>query len=151
MKNSLSFCLFALFVFGLMTSCGRVESDVSTVEDRIVGTWQISDRTISPGLPGTGNDAFTSFEECHKDDLQVFENSSVLKVDNGAIKCDLTSGQTESGSYAFNVDLTILTTTMNGTSQDWSVSEINDSNLILIENVTFDGRDYEYTYTYVRQ
>lgn len=151
MKNSLLFCLFALIGMGLMTSCGKDDEDLTTVEDRIVGTWQVSDRTISPELPGSGNDAFTSFDECKKDDLQVFETTNVLKVDNGAMKCDPASGQTETGSYAFSVDLTTLTTSMNGVNQDWSVSEVNSTNLILVEKVTVDGRDYDYTYTYVRQ
>lgn len=151
MKNSLLFCLLALIGIGLMTSCGKDDEDLSTVEDRIVGTWQIADRTISPGLPGSGNDAFTSFEECNKDDLQVFESSNVLRKDNGAMKCDPASGQTETGTYAFSVDLSTLTTTMAGESTDWAVSEVNESNLVLIEKVTVDGRDYEYTYTYERQ
>lgn len=150
MKNSLLYCLLALIGMGLLTSCGKDE-EVTTVEDRIVGTWQISDRTIAPGLPGTGNDAFTSFEDCEKDDLHVFENGNVLKVDNGAMKCDPAAGQTETGSYAFSVDLSTLTTSMNGVSQDWSVSEVNETSLILIEKVTFDNREYEYTYTYVKQ
>ena len=114
--------------------------------------WVLTAETVSPGINAGGTvitDLYGQMPACSKDDFIRFETPNVYKEDEGATKCSSTSPQTTTGTWVFNADQTIITTTSQGsTPQSLNVVELTDSTLKITVVVANNGVNYTITATF---
>jgi hypothetical protein len=149
-KNLFAIALFLMGSLMLTTSCDK-DDDPMTNEDLIIGTWRLSAFTVSPELPFIGSNVYSQIPDCTKDDLSIFEDNGVFKVDEGASKCNPNDPQTITGSYTFNPDMTVLTINDGSETESWDISEISDSQMVATYEESDTGVVYTYTLTFTKQ
>lgn len=100
-KQMLSIAMLVLSSSLLFTACKK---DDDKKEDRrenlTTGQWLQTAGTSTTTMNGVTSpavDEFASYDACEKDDLNKFETSGSVTVDEGATKCDPSDPQTYSG------------------------------------------------------
>lgn len=111
--------------------------------------WIATAVTISPALPVGGTlitDYYSQIPSCSKDDFIRFETPSIYKEDEGAVKCTAADPQTIIGTWTFNGDQSVITTsTPTGGTQSYNVLELTDSSLKYSVAVPSGGVTYTLT------
>jgi hypothetical protein len=144
----------SLFVVLFAFAACKKDKEEETREKLLTsGRWQVSAMTIDPGIPFGGvtiTDYYNStlYPACVKDDFVTFNANGTLVVDEGATKCDLSAPQTVSGTWTFNSDKTIITTTIEGESSSVTILELTKSSMKGRYSEEIDGVQYNLTITY---
>lgn len=138
-----------LTIFALVLLIGACKKDEkSTTELLVDHQWRITAFTSDPAVDWTGTgvlvtDVFSQFEACEKDDLTIFKSGGVVNFDEGAIKCDPSNPQTETGTWALSADEKTLT--VEGDS--YEIVTLNE-NTLKIKYLEDPGPGFpKYTYT----
>lgn len=156
-------CLGFLFVSSslFLTNCKKDDKDpeptpapsnpAQSNTQKLTGkNFKMTSLTIDPAFLGV-TDYYAQTPDCEKDNIIRFDTPDVFKEDAGSVKCDQNEVQTKTGTWVWNVDETVLTITMDGDSQSWTVVS-NDGTTLKVKYVqTFNGTNYTLTATFVRQ
>ena len=115
--------------------------------------WVLTAETVSPGINVGGGtvitDLYGQMQACSKDDFIRFETPNVYKEDEGATKCSSSSPQTTTGTWVFNADQTIITTTSQGsTPQSLNIVELTGTSLKVTATEALNGVNYTITATF---
>jgi len=154
MKKMIPALCLSVFCFSILfTSCQKVDEPIIelTNADLILGTWKMTAATIDPPQFTTGSDFMATLDECETDNTFLYEEGTSLKVDEGVSKCNSGDLQTQVGTYVFNPDETILSTTINGEQLSSDIIEITESELIFSRIVEFNNSDVTLTFTFSKQ
>lgn len=149
-KNLFAIALLLMGSLMLTTSCDK-DDDPKTNADLIVGTWKLTAYTVSPELPFIGSNAYSQIPDCSKDDLDIYEENSVFKVDEGPSKCNPNDPQTVTGTYTFNPDMTILTRNDGTETKSLDIMEITETEMVVTYKESETGVEYTYTKTFTKQ
>lgn len=120
--------------------------------ERLTGkNFKLVSLTVQPGLFGGETDLYSQMPDCEKDNIFRYDTPNIFKQDEGAAKCDTNAPQTETGTWVWNTDETIITTVFKGETVSYKVLT-NDGNTLKVkytENV--QGTNYTATATFVKQ
>ena len=115
MRKLTSVIMIALLIL-VSISCKKDKKASNT--DKLTGKWWINTAmTIDPAIVIGGTsitDLWGQIPPCSKDNLQKFETAGVYTMDEGATKCSGNDPQTTTGTWSFNADETIISTTTTG-------------------------------------
>jgi hypothetical protein len=73
---------------------------------------------------------------CLQDDIEVFRTPNTFTYDEGPLKCDINSPQTQVGSWAFSAKDSQLTVTFGGNTRMYVVKELTNDKLSLTSSET---------------
>ncbi len=145
------------------TSCKKDKKDdpapvAKTKTELISGkSWKLTAGTIDPAVDfsGTGTpttDAYSQVENCRKDDLLRFDTPNVYTQDEGGTKCTASDLQTETGTWAFSMGETKITTsTASGGSDTYNLVELTETTLKTSEVINIASVNYTVTSIYTKQ
>lgn len=146
MKTPILLMTSLLFI---LTSCEKDKDKVVDKEDILVsGAWQITALTVDPAIDWFGtevNNVYAQLPPCVKDNLTVFKSNGTVNYDEGASKCDPNEPQTTSGTWAFNLDKTVISMTQDGETESWNISQINENIIKAEYQITEDGITYTFS------
>ena len=147
--------LAAMGLFSL--GCGKKSSETPAPSKTDMLTnknWIATAITVSPALPVGGTlvtDYYAQLQSCSKDDFIRFETPNTYKEDEGNVKCNTADPQTVLGTWTFNGDQTVITTSANtpqGTvTQSYNVVELSDATFKYSVGVPSNGVTYTLTVT----
>ncbi|MEZ4950947.1 MAG: hypothetical protein R2879_20585 [Saprospiraceae bacterium] len=150
-KNLFAIALLVLATAFATTSCNKDE-DPKTNAELILGSWKVTAASVSPEIPIVGTDVYSYlYEECDKDDISIFEDNGVLKIDEGASKCNANDPQTVTGTYLFNPTQTVITINDGSGPESFNVVELGESVMRISYSENVAGTDYTYTVTFTKQ
>lgn len=136
--------LTVIMVF--VSSCTEDKSNT----ELLTGTdWRITAWTVSPAILGI-TDWYANMEPCEKDDSFSFNSDGSASIDEGASKCDPDDPQTETGTWSFNSDETLLTIIADGETQSWEIIDLTNKVLKIkwVNTDPDDGTTYTFTITF---
>jgi hypothetical protein len=144
MKKILYF-FSVLLIFLLSNSCK--DDELSKMDLLCNKYWIKNSITISPPLPweeGNGeityiSDGFLLLSTCEEDDVLMFKTDGTLIGDDNKNRCDLSEPKSQTGTWAFNSDETIINIT--GPDNEkvvYPISELTDKSLIITVQI-IDG------------
>lgn len=143
---------FAMLGLLFTSSCNKDNEDKATPnrEKLLVGAWQMKSFTVDPAIDwfGTGvlvSNIYAQLDACDKDDVTIFEANGVVKYDEGGSKCDPQDPQTETGTWTFNQDKTVLSVKVDGETQSWDVSKLESSRFEVIYEWQVAGINYAFS------
>jgi len=158
------FCIgFAFILTGLFfTACKKDKKDPEPVPanptpapqtntQRLTGkNFKMTALTVDPPILGI-TDLYSQLEDCQKDNLIRFDEPNVFKEDEGTTKCNTNDPQTETGTWVWNTDETIITTNMGTETLSYTVVT-NDGNTLKVKYTEeISGTKYTVTATYTKQ
>ncbi len=125
-----------LLFFFSNTSCKRATENPPVTKENIVGTWQLTAKRMSAtGIPE--QDAFTTLNECEKDDLYRFNiDDSFSYIDSG-VTCE-TNG-TSTGVWQLNGEVIAFM------GQSGKITNFNGSSMHITVTVTDTSSQTTYT------
>lgn len=142
--QQLSF-IFTITLAFIFSSCNNAKEEIQptpepTKSDLLVGSWRTT--KIEVTINETTQDITNSLEDCTQDNLMVFEEENVFKLDEGVVKCNPDSPQTSTGSWRLNDDETELLIGDN-TSQRFIIMNLNHTKarFSFIQDVDRDGQE----------
>lgn len=150
----------ALFAFvAILFSCKKEDPAPTKTELLTAKNWKLTAATIDPALPiaGTGglqttNDYYTHFlATCQKDDFVSFYTDLKLIQDEGVTKCNTTGPQTYAGSWAWLAGETQLQTMLNGTTRNYTISQLDATTLKGAYSTNLGTTSYTITETWTNQ
>ncbi len=150
MKHLLIYLLVASMGIA-STSCKKDTVSATPTKTELLTNknWIATAVTVSPALPIGGTlitDYYSQLPSCSKDDFIRFETPSTYKEDEGAVKCNNADPQTVIGTWTFNGDQSVVTTsTATGGTQSYNIVEITDSSLKYSVAVVSNGVTYTLT------
>lgn len=124
-KLILSVAALAALVF---SGCKKdSESNTDKLTDK---NWKMTALTVDPPLAGGISDLFAQIPSCSQDDLTKFTDDNKVTFDEGATKCNAGDPQTETGSWSWNSDETVLTVTdAGGSSESYTIISLSGSEM----------------------
>lgn len=141
--------IWSLLSLTFMFSACKKDNEMSVKTELLTsGLWKISALTIDPAFPiydnefniiGTTNDYFAMMDNCEKDDTRTFKTDKTMIIDDGLTKCDSSDPQKVTGTWNFNSDETVLTSTANGETLNFIIMELTDKVLKLKYTETVDS------------
>jgi hypothetical protein len=136
---------FALLIIACLTilaACKKDDADPSKKELLCGKNWKMTALTIN--ATGVTIDVFALYyEDCDKDDLVRFNEDGTTLMDY-KVRCDPSDPATETGTWSFNSDQTVLT--MDGDA--YNIVELTGSTLKVTANENIDGENYLATITF---
>lgn len=158
-----SLCLGLAFVGSSLffTNCKKDEKDpepeptptpvVETNTQKLTGkNFKMTAATIEPAIFGV-TDFYAQMQDCEKDNLLRFDTPNIYKEDEGAAKCATNDPQTTTGTWVWNTDETILTTTTGSESTSFNIITNDGTTLKVKTTENIQGTNYVITLTYVKQ
>lgn len=144
--KKLAIILFAqLLIFA--TSCKEDEDVAPSNTSLLTGpTWKTAGLRVDPGIQMPDGTIITDLytqDECFQDDIIKFNTDKTYMDDDGANKCD--DVQTETGTWTFNPDETVLTQTSGNTSISYNIKELTKTDLKLTYSIDLFGNGTIYT------
>ena len=138
-----------------MLGCKKDKAEPSKTELLTNKNWIATAVTISPAIPIGGTlvtDYYAQLPSCSKDDFIRFEAPSTYREDEGAVKCNTADPQTLIGTWTFNGDQTVITTsttspTQGNSTQSYNVNELTDTSFKYSVAVVSNGVTYTLTIT----
>ena len=136
--------IFLLFLVGtalLITSCSDDSSDPgpkSNTDLLCQAPWKTTAATIDPAIDFFGmiiSDIYAQYEDCDKDDLEIYATDKTGSFDEGATKCDPADDQSEAFTWTSNQD----ETTLSVDGETANIVKLDASTLML--SMTVDGDD----------
>jgi len=160
MKTTITARLMILVTFIVTISffsCKDDEDSPSKTDLISKNTWKVTAFTVDPAYPifdenwnitGYSNDVFATMDDCSKDDTFKFNSDNTLKLDENASKCDPSDPQTSTGTWSFKSNEAILSFTIDGDTQDFTILELTESVLKLKYSETDGTESFTYTITF---
>lgn len=157
-----SLCLGLAFVGSSLffTDCKKKDKDpepeptpapAPTNTEKLTGkNFKLTAATVEPALGGY-TDLYQQMDDCEKDNLLRFDTPNVYKEDEGATKCATNDPQTTTGTWVWNTDETILTTTSGSENTSFSVLTNDGSTLKVKYTEKVGSTNYAVTFTYAKQ
>lgn len=150
MKNISTYLVAAVLGLTVLGCKKTAETPAPTKTELLTNkNWVATAITISPALPLGGTlitDYYAQLPSCTKDDFIRFETPSIYKEDEGAVKCNPAKPQTVIGTWTFNGDQSVVTTsTPTGGTQSYNIVELSDSSLKYSVAVVSNGITYTLT------
>jgi len=134
------FILTSLVTIILFTACKKDSDDnkPKTNTDLLVqGSWKFDNATVS------GADVSSLLKGCQKDNTITFAAGGTGTLDEGATKCSSGDPQTNTFNWNFappnETILHVSTTLFTGGSSDFNVVTLNETNLVLSQNIDIAG------------
>lgn len=153
MKNISAYLVAIVMVLGSL-GCKKSTTEPSKTDLLTNKNWVATAITVSPALPIGGTlvtDYYSQIPSCSKDDFIRFEAPSTYKEDEGGVKCNNADPQTIIGTWTFNGDQSVITTSTSsaqGTStQSYNVVELTDNSFKYSVGVPSNGVTYTLTVT----
>jgi len=152
--------LLLLSISFLMSRCSNDDETPKTPADLLLGSWNLTGDTYSPGYDFLGNgqlvtDAFPLYEACEKDNIYTFNASNVGDLNEGPTKCDPADPQSTPFTYLLKTNNTVLNISINilgGTfGQDFDILQLDNSTLKLKYTFVESGVTYTNTQTFTRK
>ena len=137
----------------ILNSCSKKDDDPSNREMLTGKYWINTSMTIDPAINigGTNiSNLWTLMLDCEKDNLVKFDDNGVYIEDEGSTKCDPGDPQTQTGTWAFNADETVISTTMNGETFSVTLDQLSSSSFKghYTETIDFGSGPLPYTITF---
>ena len=162
MKSFLLPLCSALALSIAFTSCKKDKKEdpapvAKTKTELISGkNWKLTGGIINPAADfGTGTpttDAYSQVNNCRKDDLLRFDTPNVYKQDEGATKCSASDLQTETGTWAFSMNETKITTSIaSGSPKTYNLVELTETTLKTSEVINIASVSHTVTSIYTKQ
>ncbi|MBK8502717.1 MAG: hypothetical protein IPL46_11140 [Saprospiraceae bacterium] len=141
--------LLIMSILLLASSCRKDNEDAIDRSKMLTeGAWQINALTIEPAIDWFGTtvtNVYAQLPSCVKDNLTIFKTNGVVNYDEGSSKCDPNEPQTTTGTWAFNVDQTILSMTSEGETESWNLSVLDSRNIKADYQLQEGGINYTFT------
>ncbi len=118
------------------------------------GNWQLSAMTSDPAIDWFGTpvtNVYAQLPVCVKDDLTIFKSNGAVNFDEGTSKCEPNDPQTQTGTWAFNTDQTVLTLTRDGETESWDITELKGDTFKADYKVTEEGITYTFSVVFVKK
>jgi len=159
-RTNRTISILLLGFMGLMLSFSACKKDAGTPTKSDLlskSLWKMTAYTIDPAFPlfdGNGNiigysgDLLAQMNNCSKDDTYKFSLDNTLKYDEGASKCDSSDPQFTAGTWVFNTDETILSTTINNKTTPNTLLELTADVLKMKFTQSVGATTYTYTITF---
>lgn len=126
--------LLAIFVF---SACKKSSTHVKTNTELITQTsWKFDNAKVN------GVDASSFLQSCQTDNIIIFSSGGTGSLDEGATKCNSGDPQTNPFSWNFASNETVLhvsTVLFSGGSSDFTIVALNDTQLVLSQDITVSG------------
>jgi hypothetical protein len=146
MKTTMFFIVSFLLI---ATSCRKDSEDAIDRSKMLTeGAWQINALTVEPAIDWFGTtvtNIYAQLPSCVKDNLTIFKSTGTVNYDEGPSKCDPNEPQTTTGTWAFNVDQTILSMTSEGETESWNLSVLDSRNIKADYQLQEGGINYTFT------
>ena len=146
MKTSM--LLFASLLF-ILTSCEKDKDDVVDKSKLLTsGHWQITALNVEPAIDWFGTpvtNVYSQLPACVKDNLTIFKPNGTINYDEGPSRCDPNEPQTTTGTWAFNIDQTILSLTTDGETESWNLTILDNQNIKADYQIFEDGVNYTFS------
>jgi hypothetical protein len=148
MKNQL-YALLILITVVSFTSCDKDKDDPpakTKTELLATGSWKFSSATVS------GFDVAGFIQACQKDNILTFQANGSGTVDEGVSKCNTNDPQTNSFTWNFTSNESILHVSavfFTGGSNDYNVISITETQLVGSQMVDFGGGPQNVVVTFV--
>lgn len=124
--------LITVVCFSILAACKK-DDDPSKKDLLCAKNWKITSAVMTTGLLSI--DAYQAMEACEKDDITKFNTDGVVLYDSKT-KCNINDPATETGTWVFNSDQTIIT--FDG-SESWEIVELTSSTLKVKYQFEQDG------------
>jgi hypothetical protein len=124
--------IIALVAFTLsFSACEKDDEKPSKTAMLTAKTWKMTGFTVDPtvDLFDTGVEITNIYNQqpCFHDDTRKFDKSGTFTADEGTVKCyDV---QTETGSWVFNPEETVITISADGESVSAQIIELSSTKL----------------------
>jgi Lipocalin-like domain len=126
--------LIIAFAMLAIASCKKDETPepVLGAKDLIAKKWkQVSAIETYSYQPGS-TDVFSSYDECDKDDITIFNTNGTYNYSAGALKCSANSPDVlESGTWTLTSNDTKISITSGGTTYALTIAELTATSLKL--------------------
>ena len=139
MKRLKSIVAILLLASLSLISCKK-SSDNSTAKSKTElitqSSWKFDNAKVS------GVDVSLLLQACQKDNILVFASAGTGSLDEGPTKCNSGDPQTAPFTWNFASNETVLhvsTVLFTGGSSDFTIVTLNDTQLILSQNITVSG------------
>lgn len=157
-------CLGLAFVGSTLffTNCKKNEKDpeptptptpapAPTNTEKLTGkNFKLTASTVEPSIGGI-SDLYLQMSDCQKDDILRFDTPNIFKDDEGPTKCATNDPQTTTGTWVWNTDETILTTSTSNETTSFSVLTNDGTTLKVKYTEKINNTNYAVTLTYVKQ
>jgi hypothetical protein len=151
------FYIFFTVMIVLFSGCSKDDDPPKTNTELITGKkFFLRGWTIDPPISFGGNtisNLYQNVDACEKDNFRIYDQDGSVVFDDGEIKCEAGTPQTETGSWAFANEETILTITYaNGLSEDFKIEALTADRLEVsvdfVDDLGSGSKTYTYTFTY---
>jgi hypothetical protein len=132
-----------LLVFTAFTACKKKNDEKSKTELLTKSTWMIS-KFEEKVNNGAFADDYPNWDPCAKDNKLTFFSNNTATFDEGAIKCDPTAPQTETGPWSFSENETKLT--FDG--EPYTIEQLDENTLVISGSEVFLGDTYTIRITF---
>lgn len=140
--------LFASLLL-LLTSCEKDKDEVVDKSNLLTaGHWQITGLNVEPAIDWFGTpvtNVYSQLPACVKDNLTIFKPNGIINYDEGPSRCDPNEPQTTTGTWAFNIDQTILSLTTDGETESWNLTILDNQNIKADYQIFEDGINYTFS------
>ena len=118
-------------------ACKKSSSHPKTNTDFLTqSSWKFDHATVQ------GVDVSSLLKPCQTDNVLTFSSNGNGTLDEGATKCDSTAAQTDPFTWSFASNETILhvsTVFFTGGSSDFTIVTLNDTQLVLSQEIMVSG------------
>jgi hypothetical protein len=157
MKIKACHILFSVFLSVVLftgSGCSKDDDAPKTKAELITGKkFFLRAWTITPAISYGGNiisNLYANMDACEKDDFRIFNEDRTVVFDDGEIKCEAGTPQTETGNWAFaDEETTLRITYSNGLSEDFKIEDLASDKLEVSVEFEDDLGSGTKTYTYI--
>ncbi|HEY0434027.1 MAG TPA: lipocalin family protein [Chitinophagaceae bacterium] len=137
MKSIYTLCI-ACSVLLTFAGCKKSSDSKPKTKTEIISqsSWKIDNAKVS------GIDVTSSLDACEIDNILTFSSNGTGTLDEGATKCDASDPQSNPFSWNFASNETMLhisTVVISGGSSDFTIVTLNDTQLVLSQDVDISG------------
>ncbi|SRR6266404_3007304 len=127
-----------LLLFFFLSACKKSSPASAKTKTELItqSSWKFDNAKVG------GTDVSAFLQTCQKDNILVFASAGTGSLDEGATKCNSSDPQTSSFTWNFASNETVLhvsTVLFTGGSSDFNIVTLNDTQLVLSQNITVSG------------
>ncbi|MFT3824727.1 MAG: lipocalin family protein [Chitinophagaceae bacterium] len=147
------FALVLPVMFLFVTACKKSGDSSKTTYEKILGSWQLTSAITTPAVydwNGDGvkdSDEFKYMPACNKDDYYTFLNTGFYEQNEGATKCSASDPQVTLLAWYLSSDEQTLV----ADGEDFTIMELNDSQMKLFYSDVYNGTAYSTVAVYKRK
>jgi hypothetical protein len=134
-RINLALCVALISI--LFVACKKSSSHPKTNTDFLTqSSWKFDNAKVG------GSDVSAFLQTCQTDNVLTFSSNGTGVLDEGATKCNSTDPQTNPFDWSFASNETVLhvsTVLFTGGSSDFTIVTLNDSQLVLSQNIMVSG------------